>query len=99
MHGQLLQHLFISYPLAESSDDGSIRDTGDCPTYLGEAGNEHPEGLPGFLPYCMEVRLHTVSLVSASEVCHEPCAELFPGVDGPWAWFMSQVRAGPYKAT
>jgi hypothetical protein len=32
----------------------------------------------------MEVRLHTVPLVSASEVCHEPCAELFLGVDGPW---------------
>jgi hypothetical protein len=24
MRGQLLQHLFITYPLAESSDDGSI---------------------------------------------------------------------------
>jgi hypothetical protein len=84
MCGQLLQYLSITYPLAESSDDGSIRDTGDCPTYLGEAGNECPESLPGSLPHCMEVCLHTMLLVSAGEVRHEPCAELSPGVYGPW---------------
>jgi hypothetical protein len=54
------------------------------PTYLGEAGNERPESLSGFLPYCMEVCLHTMLLASASEVRHEPRAELFPGVDGSW---------------
>jgi hypothetical protein len=52
--------------------------------YLGEARNERSEGLPGFLPHCMEVCLHTMLLVSAGEVRHELCAELFPGADGPW---------------
>jgi hypothetical protein len=84
MRGQLFQHLFIMYPLAESSDDGGIRDTGDCPTYLGEAGNERLESLPGFLPYCMEVCLHTMLLASAGEVRYELRAELFLGVDGSW---------------
>jgi hypothetical protein len=37
--------------------------------------------LPGLLPYRMEVGLHTVLLVSTSEVHNEPRAELFPGVD------------------
>jgi hypothetical protein len=82
--GQLLQHLLITYPLEESSDDGSIRDTGDCPTYLGEAGNERSEGLPGLLPHCMEVCLYSVPLVSAGEVRHEPRTELFLGADGSW---------------
>jgi hypothetical protein len=45
MRGQLLQHLFITHPLAESGDDGSIRDTGYSPSYLGEAGDE---GLESF---------------------------------------------------
>jgi hypothetical protein len=81
MRGQLLQHLFITHLLAESGDDGSIRDTGYSPSYLGEAGDEGPESFPGFLPHCMEVCLHTMLLVSASEVHGEPRAELFPGVD------------------
>jgi hypothetical protein len=55
---------------------------GDCPTYLGEAGNERSEGLPGLLPHCMEMCLHSVPLVSTGEVCHEPRIELFPGADG-----------------
>jgi hypothetical protein len=38
MRGQLLQHLFITYALAESGDDGSIGDTGYSPSYLSEAG-------------------------------------------------------------
>jgi hypothetical protein len=49
--------------------------------YLREAGYERPESLPGLLPYCVEVGLHTVLLVSAGEVHNEPRAELFPGVD------------------
>jgi hypothetical protein len=57
---------------------------GNRPTYLGEAGNESSEGLPGLLSYCVEVCLHSVPLVSTSEVCHEPCTELFRGVDGAW---------------
>jgi hypothetical protein len=81
MRGQLLQHLFITYPLAESSDDGSIEDTGYSPSYLSEVGDECPESFPGFLPHCMEVSLLAVLLVSADEVLCEPRAELFPGVD------------------
>jgi hypothetical protein len=30
------------------------------------------------------VCLHSVPLVSASEVRHKPRTELFPGADGPW---------------
>jgi hypothetical protein len=84
MRGQLLQHLFITYPLAESGDDGSIGDTGYSPSYLSEAGDESPESFPGFLPHCMEVSLHTMLLISAGEVRCEPRAELFPGVDRSW---------------
>jgi hypothetical protein len=40
--------------------------------YLGEAGDEGPESFPGFLPHCMEVSLHTMLLISASEVHGEP---------------------------
>jgi hypothetical protein len=50
-------------------------------SHLGEAGDELPEGFPGLLPYCMEVGLHTVLLVSTGEVCHEPRTEFFLGVD------------------
>jgi hypothetical protein len=99
VRGQLLQHLFIMYPLAESSDDGSIRDTGYSSSYLGEEGDEGPESFPGLLPHCMEVSLHAMLLISAGEVRYEPLAELFPGVDRPRARFMSQVWAGPDKAT
>jgi hypothetical protein len=55
MRGQLLQHLFITHPLAESGDDGSIGDTGYSPSYLGEAGDEGPESFPELLPHYMEV--------------------------------------------
>jgi hypothetical protein len=81
MRGQLLQHLFISYPLAESSDDGSIRDTRYSAPYLSEAGDENPESFVGFLPHCMEVSLHAMLLVSTGEVRCEPRTELFLGVD------------------
>jgi hypothetical protein len=37
--------------------------------------------LPGLLPHCMEVGLHTVLLVSTGEVCNKPRVELLLGVD------------------
>jgi hypothetical protein len=80
VRGQLLQHIFITYSLAEGGDDGSIRDTGYSPTYLCEAGDEGLESFPGLLPHCMEVCLHAMLLVSAGEVRGER-AELFLGVD------------------
>jgi hypothetical protein len=81
MCGQLLQHFFITYSLSESHDDGSIRNTRYRTSYLGEVGDELPEGFPGLLPYCMEVGLHTVLLVSTGEVRHELRIEFFLGVD------------------
>jgi hypothetical protein len=54
------------------------------PSYLGEAGDEGPESFPGLLPHCMEVSLHTMSLISAGEVRYELRAELFLGVDRSW---------------
>jgi hypothetical protein len=81
MHGQLLQHFLITYSLAEGCDDGSIGNARYSTSHLGEAGDEHPESLSGLLPYCVEVGLHTVLLVSAGEVRNKPHAELFPGVD------------------
>jgi hypothetical protein len=33
------------------------------------------------MPYCVEVGLHTVLLVSVGKVRNESRAELFPGVD------------------
>jgi hypothetical protein len=81
MRGQLLQHLFITYPVAESGDDGSIGDTGYSPSYLGEAGDEGSESFLGLLPHCMEVSLHAMPLISAGEVHREPRVELFLGVD------------------
>jgi hypothetical protein len=84
MRGQLLQHLLITHPLAESGDDGSIRNTRYSPSYLGEAGDECLKSFPGFLPHCMEVRLHAMLLISTGEVHCEPRAELFPGVDRSW---------------
>jgi hypothetical protein len=81
MRGQLLQHLFIMYPLAESSDDGSIGDTRYSASYLSEVGDESPESFPRSLPHCMEVSLHAVLLISAGEVHCEPRTELFLGVD------------------
>jgi hypothetical protein len=81
MRGQLLQHFFITYSLTEGRDDGSIGNARYSTSHLGEAGNKRPESLPGFLPYCVEVGLHAVLLVSTGEVRYEPCAELFPGID------------------
>jgi hypothetical protein len=49
----------------ESSDDRSIRDMMYCPPYFSEAGDECLERLPRFLPYCMEVGLHAMLLLSA----------------------------------
>jgi hypothetical protein len=79
---QLLQHLLITHPLSESSDDRGIGDTRYGLTYLGEASDESLEGLPGFLPYGMEMSLHTVLLISTSKVHCESCTELLPRVDG-----------------
>jgi hypothetical protein len=50
-------------------------------SYLGKAGEKRPEGFPGLQPHCVEVGLHAMLLISASEVRYEPRAELFPGVD------------------
>jgi hypothetical protein len=81
VRGQLLQHFLITYSLSEGRDDGSIGNARYSTSHLGEAGDERSESLPELLPYRMEVDLHTVLLVSAGEVCNEPCAELFLGVD------------------
>jgi hypothetical protein len=81
MCGQFLQHFLIMYPLSEGHDDGGIRNTRYSTSYLGEAGDKRLEGLSGFLPYSMEVGLHTMLLVSVGKVRNEPCTELFPGVD------------------
>jgi hypothetical protein len=80
---QFLQHLLITHPLLESSDNGGIRDVRYSPPYLGETRDESPESLPGFLPHCMEMSLHAMLLISTGEVRCEPCIELFPGVDRP----------------
>jgi hypothetical protein len=81
MRGQRLQHFLIMYSLTEGRDDGSIGNARYSTSHLGEAGDERPKSLPRLLPYCVEVGLHTVLLVSAGEVYNEPRAELFPGVD------------------
>jgi hypothetical protein len=81
MSGQLLQYFFITHPLAEGDDDGSVGDTGYSPSYPGEAGDEGLESFPGLLPHFMEVNLHAMPLVSTGEVRCEPHAELFPRVD------------------
>jgi hypothetical protein len=81
MHSQLLQHLFIMHSLAEVLDDRSIRDARYSTSHLGEAGGKRSEGFSGLLPHYAEVGLHAMLLVSAGDVCCEPRAELFPGVD------------------
>jgi hypothetical protein len=78
MCGHLLQHLFITHPLAESGDDGSIGDMGYSSPYLGEAGDEGLESFLGLLPHCMVVSLQAMPLISTSKVRCEPRAELFP---------------------
>jgi hypothetical protein len=66
------------------------------PTYLGKVGDESPESFSRFLPYGMEMRLHTMLLISTGKVRCEPCTELFLGVDGP----RGEVHEpGPGKAT
>jgi hypothetical protein len=59
-----------------------IRNTWNGSTYLGEAGDEGPEGFPGLLPHSVEVGLHAVLLVCASEVRREQRVEFSPGLDG-----------------
>jgi hypothetical protein len=81
MCSQFLQHLLITYSLSEGCDDGSIRNMRYSTSHLGEAGDELPESLPGLLPHCMEVGLHTVLLVSTGEVRNEPRVELLLRVD------------------
>jgi hypothetical protein len=81
MSRQLLQHLLITDPLAESRDDRCIGDAWDGPAHLGEAGDEGPEGLPGLLPHGVEVGLHTMLLVRTGKICCKLCAELTPGLD------------------
>ena len=99
MRRQLLQHLLITHPLSESSDNGGIGDTWYSPSYLGEAGDEGPESFPGLLPHCMEVCLHAMLLVSAGEVRREPRTELFPGVDRSWGKVHEPSPGRPDKAT
>jgi hypothetical protein len=53
----LFQHLLITYPLLETSGNGSIENTRYGSSYLGEVGDEGPEGFLGFLPHCMELGL------------------------------------------
>jgi hypothetical protein len=80
---QFLQHLLITHPLSESSDNGGIRDARYSPSYLGEMGDKSSESLSGFLSHCMEMSLHATLLISNGEVCCEPCTKLFLGVDRP----------------
>jgi hypothetical protein len=99
MGRQLLQHLLIMDPLSESRDNRCIGNLWNGSTYLGEAGDEGPEGFPGLLSHSMEVGLHAMLLVCAGEVRREQRTEFSPGLDGSRVRFMSQVRAGPVKAT
>src|SRR6185295_13540089 len=73
---QFLEHLLIAYPLTESSNDRCIRDTRNGTPYLGEARDECPECLSGFLPHGVEVSLHTMLMVRTGEVHSEPRTEL-----------------------
>jgi hypothetical protein len=66
----------------ESRDDRCIGDTRNGSTYLGEAGDEGPEGFPGLLPHGVEMGLHAMLLVRAGEVRRELHAELSLGLDG-----------------
>ena len=69
---QLLEHLLVTYPMSESSDNRCIRDTRNGTPYLGEARDERPERLSGFLPHNVKVGLHTMLLVCTGEVRSEP---------------------------
>jgi len=83
MRRQLLEHVLVTYPLSESSDNRCIGDTRNGTPYLGEARDEGPEHLSEFLPHSVEVGLHTMLLVRTSEVRREPRTELFPGLNRP----------------
>jgi len=83
MRRQLLEHVLVTYPLSESSDNRCIGDTRNGTPYLGEARDEGPEHLSEFLPHSVEVGLHTMLLVRTSEVRTEPRTELLPGLDRP----------------
>src|SRR6185295_18367156 len=83
MRRQLLEHLLITYPLTESSDNRRVRDTRNGTPYLGEARDECPERLSGFLTHSVEVGLHTMLLVRTGEVHSEPCTEVLPRLDRP----------------
>ena len=80
---QLLEHLLITYPLSESSDNRRVRDMRNGTPYLGEARDECPERLSGFLSHGVEVSLHTMLLVRTGEVRNEPRTELLPGLNRP----------------
>jgi hypothetical protein len=82
---QLLHLLFVTDPLAESHDNGCIGDTRNSSTYLGEVGDEGPEGLSGLLPHGVKVGLHTELLIRTGKICRELCTELTPGLDGSWS--------------
>jgi hypothetical protein len=86
-------------PLSESYDNRCIENTWNGSTYLGEAGDEGPEGFPGLLPHSMEVGLHAMLLVCAGEVHGEQHTEFPQDRMDPGVGFMSQVRVGPVKAT
>jgi hypothetical protein len=77
----LLQHLLITDPLTECRDNRRIRNMWNSSTYLGEAGDEGPEGFPGLLPHGMKVGLHAMLLVRAGKVRRELRTELSPGLD------------------
>jgi hypothetical protein len=47
VHRPFFQYLIMTYPMSESSDNGSVGDTRCDSSYLGEAGDEGPEGFLG----------------------------------------------------
>jgi hypothetical protein len=55
----------------DNSNDRRIEDTRYGSPYLGEARDECLERLSRFLPHSMEVGLHTMLLISISEVYFE----------------------------
>ena len=80
---QFLEHLLITYPLTESSNDRCVRDMRNGTPFLGEARDECPERLSGFLPHSVEVGLYTMLLVRTGEVRSEPRTELLAGLNRP----------------
>jgi hypothetical protein len=82
---QLLHHLLVTDPLTESRDDRCIGGTWNGSTYLGDAGDEGPEGFSGMLPHGVEMGLHAMLLVRAGKVRLDLRAELSPGLNGSWS--------------